>query len=1042
MFFGEHELTDYLDVLKGFSFDLSTSRTNKTQSVAGRDGVRYLGSNFDSKIIPMPYQLTLDQLEKKRELAGILNVKEPQKLWFSNEPEKYYLAVPDGNFEVDDDMHISKGTINWLVVDGLAHASEEKTFTTTKPENRKIKSDFIHPPKIANSLIANKNDIRYGLASFTSLQPPFVVWGVSEQPHIDGLQYAEDGKVASITRGGNGGTFTYTVAASTIKKGDKLRITTYNAQGEICQSDVPVNIVGDPVDSTVPPFVGAKIVPNPYTVGQTKITGTYSGGTPITKSVLSINGTEKLIGVYRSGVLLGTASVDPTGSYTKSTTGMSLAAGAVINVAEIQPKGSGTIMGAQRRLTVGAESLMENNTPFQSFVGVSGSIVDYTQGISNTTWGTKNATMIKTTGGGTLNKAAIYPKYTATSTDKYIFSGYIKNNQTSNLTVNFNTLSTNIVLLPGEQKYISSVITPNGTSNPYIALQTINTSTNIDVVVFGLKVELGETVTPTVAQQVIPASNPLVAPYVNGVNEGDTNIIGSIAGPLNSILPQIFTPNPFLMAQWLVKFDAIWAIEKDYPNEFDRMTTLSEKVAHAKRIVRRIYPSVNIKGTSPQGNSAYVKVWINGAWIGSEENKTASYKKCGYNQTIAQQASLYIQNDGYVYLNCSSDLSNVAVASSVILDYAEMEIDIDTPLPDFIEIENTGTYPVYPKFSIEMSTENGSAVLVNENGNIIQIGNIDEVDAVPYKTTEMVIDERWEGTTLPAPWQLNAGDIRYKTYIQSGLANKKEGNVDLVKDKDSLIPVFPANSELLWAGPSIHRPIPAPASGIRTGNFTYKNRAHFGTDRPTMNRTEFNLQAGENVMLSIILRDDSGQMKDVTVEMWIGNDLYDKFVLDSKRFTSAFYGIEINKINGKIEFKVIDIRAITNEIVTGNAVEVRSWYVPAMDNVEITSLTTWFSNFYSVPGSKRAEVTDTKFTWIDSQNWNDIRNVFQPGDILSLDTSSAQISINTETSTTLGALGNQWDKFEVPPGKHRYYLYPSSWATQPTITATIREAWL
>lgn len=1044
VFFGEHEITDYLDVLRGFSFDLSTSRTNKTQAVPGRDGVRYLGSNYDAKIIEMPYQMTRDQQQKKRELAGILNVKNPQKLIFTNEPDKYYLAVPDGSFEVDDEEQISKGTINWLVVDGLSHAVDEKTFVNPTPANRIFKTDFANPPKVSNSMVANKNDVRYGLASFTSLQSPFVVWGAGEQVHVDGLKVAEDGKVTAISRGGNGGTFTYTVAASTIKKGDKLRITTYNAQGGICQADVPVNIVGDPADNTRPPAVGASIAPNPYTIGQTTITGIYSGSVPITKSVLSINGTEKIVNFYRSAALLGSASVGPDGTFLKATEGMNLALNDKIDIAEVSKDSAGMVtqVGAIRRVTVGNPNLFTNTNPTNSLANSGGSVITYKQGVVRTEWDTNLATNVSTTGGTNRTKAYKIAVPTSIVGQKYTFSCFVRNNQTTVLTLVFNGLATNVTVAPNTAQFVTAVLTGNGTNDVQVSFQPIDAATNLNMDVWGMKMEIGDTYTPQDQQSIIPAPNvPLTAPYANPISLGRTTITGAVSGPLNAILPQVFTPNPFLLAQWLVKFDAIWAIDYKYPGTFDGLSTIAEKVALAKKIIRRINPSINAKGTSPMGDSCYVQVWVGGAWVGSENNKTNLYKKMGYNQTNPTIAARYIQDDGYVYLNAYSDLSNVSIASGVIMDYAEMELEISTPNQNYIEIENKGTYPVYPRFSIDMPTQNGTAVLVNENGDVIQIGNPDEVDGVPYKSTEMVIDERWEGTSVPPNWSVNTGQIRYKNNIANNLPNKISGSINYTGNRDEISPIYAPETDLVWHGPTVHRDIPAPIGGKRNGNFTYKNRSPFKTERNTINRLEVNLQSGNDVVLSLVLRDSSPQIKDVVVELWIFNDLWHSFILDYKRFTAAFYGLEINKINGKIEFKVIDIKAINNEIVTGRAVEMFSYYVPSMDNVDITSLTTWFNKYGQYPHSYEA-ISDTKFTWIDAKNWNDIKNVFEIGDVLDVDTSAAKISVNGEVSTTLGALGNQWDKFKVPPGKHKYYLYPSTWADQPKISATIREAYL
>ncbi|MSD83866.1 hypothetical protein GKC32_06195 [Lactobacillus curvatus] len=82
-----------------------------------------------------------------------------------------------------------------------------------------------------------------------------------------------------------GGTFTngkfdYYIGAGKIKSGDKVTITAYDKDGKILDQDKKVTVEGDESKGT--------IKANKYTIGDTQITGTYTG--KVAKAQISING--------------------------------------------------------------------------------------------------------------------------------------------------------------------------------------------------------------------------------------------------------------------------------------------------------------------------------------------------------------------------------------------------------------------------------------------------------------------------------------------------------------------------------------------------------------------------------------------------------------------------------------------------------------------------------------------------------------------------------------------------------------------------------
>lgn len=63
----------------------------------------------------------------KHELAGVLHVKEPARLAFEDEPDKYYMAIPTGDVSIGNINRVcQKGEITFLVPDGVAHSTTYK----------------------------------------------------------------------------------------------------------------------------------------------------------------------------------------------------------------------------------------------------------------------------------------------------------------------------------------------------------------------------------------------------------------------------------------------------------------------------------------------------------------------------------------------------------------------------------------------------------------------------------------------------------------------------------------------------------------------------------------------------------------------------------------------------------------------------------------------------------------------------------------------------------------------------------------------------
>lgn len=124
------ELNKYLkvtDLRRG----IGPTRSNSLQKLGMTHGEHYLGYSKGSKVYEMDFVLRYDLILKRRELAGILDVAEPVQVIFGDEPDKYVMAVPEGDINVAEENFLGFGTIKWVIPSGYAHSVSESVYTAT-----------------------------------------------------------------------------------------------------------------------------------------------------------------------------------------------------------------------------------------------------------------------------------------------------------------------------------------------------------------------------------------------------------------------------------------------------------------------------------------------------------------------------------------------------------------------------------------------------------------------------------------------------------------------------------------------------------------------------------------------------------------------------------------------------------------------------------------------------------------------------------------------------------------------------------------------
>lgn len=126
-----YDITEYL-IITELDRGVLPEKEDSTTELKNRSGKIFNQSKLGIKKIKMSFFLQKDINNKRRVLADILNQKEPQKLIFSDEPDKYYLALPSGDVGLNQVFDWGTGTITWICYTPYAISLTPQKISGTK----------------------------------------------------------------------------------------------------------------------------------------------------------------------------------------------------------------------------------------------------------------------------------------------------------------------------------------------------------------------------------------------------------------------------------------------------------------------------------------------------------------------------------------------------------------------------------------------------------------------------------------------------------------------------------------------------------------------------------------------------------------------------------------------------------------------------------------------------------------------------------------------------------------------------------------------
>lgn len=138
------ELTKWITVLDGFTLLDGADYEPIFRDYETIDGSEYVYSRKKSKKIPVPFYVKYESMDNHDDLQKVLNVSEPKELTFSIAPDRVFYAIPTGNLDFKEIKLNGKGTITFIISDGLAHAKNPKYFEFKKNAQGVLEAEIIN----------------------------------------------------------------------------------------------------------------------------------------------------------------------------------------------------------------------------------------------------------------------------------------------------------------------------------------------------------------------------------------------------------------------------------------------------------------------------------------------------------------------------------------------------------------------------------------------------------------------------------------------------------------------------------------------------------------------------------------------------------------------------------------------------------------------------------------------------------------------------------------------------------------------------------
>lgn len=423
-----------------------------------------------------------------------------------------------------------------------------------------------------------------------------------------------------------------------------------------------------------------------------------------------------------------------------------------------------------------------------------------------------------------------------------------------------------------------------------------------------------------------------------------------------------------------------------------------------------------------------------------KEAKLGEFQKLTLSGKITHPSTKYLRLlvgvNSYVKVDIAKSQYNLG---ATLAPYTETK----TTLTDYIAVTNPGSYKAWPIIRATMNGENGLVGLLNLNEGVLQFGSAEETDIAVGKRTDKVVSiaMRNDGDKF----EVNSPKAKpaYPNFLgNAATPNKVAGSWNWTANPEAATPVFAANNDKVWSGPTLYKEFASNRENSYKGDFIWKNRLDFASDVRQEGRSTFTLQNSSGPILSAVVRDSTGSKSELIVEFRYKLNVIHTVTLDKKEWTGKFWEVSISKTNGvNVEFKFSKWQSFSGEGIIASKTYIFNVTYPELADTEIKALCHWATKWHTAPAAYM-DWTDTKFYWNNETEVTNIPNTFDDGDILEIDVANRRVSLNGIENNYLHALGNRWERFAVEPGTTTFLPVSSSWANMFAMEVELRGAYI
>lgn len=145
IYFNGQELTQYITVTSDFHLWQGADFDPQFSDYDLLSGSEFVSTRFGKKTISVPFFNTTGTFQEYSQLMAILNVDKPKELRFSSLPNVTFQAIPSGNIDYDKlTRRNGKGTIDFIIPDGLAHSKSTREFKFAKNSDGVLEAEIVN----------------------------------------------------------------------------------------------------------------------------------------------------------------------------------------------------------------------------------------------------------------------------------------------------------------------------------------------------------------------------------------------------------------------------------------------------------------------------------------------------------------------------------------------------------------------------------------------------------------------------------------------------------------------------------------------------------------------------------------------------------------------------------------------------------------------------------------------------------------------------------------------------------------------------------